>query len=305
MIKFIFIGSVDNGKSTCSGVLLSNMGVFSQHEIDKAHSDSISNKMERWRWAYLLDTDVKERTKGKTHEYNVINFEYNSNSYQLVDTPGHSIFIRNTIEALDIVASSNGIGICIFSAIPNEFQSGFERGIGKEQLVLLRASGVNKLIIVMNKMDTVNYDTRLVSDNVDRILHFTKPLNFKVVEICYISAYLNNGIDDLVNTIERVGISTHVSTKDSLKESRVGDTFKCKIYIYNTEDLISKGYSCNIHINGMEYEMEIQDIKSKMFIRSKESGILTSKLDRVADLYKDSRVILRKSENTIGYGIVI
>jgi translation elongation factor EF-1alpha len=303
MIKFIFIGSVDNGKSTCSGVLLTNMGVFSQHEIEKAHSDSIANKMEKWKWAYLLDTDAKERTKGKTHEYNVINFEYNANNYSLVDTPGHSIFIRNTIEAMDIVAKSNGIGICIFSAIENEFESGFERGIGKEQLVLLRASNIKKLIITINKMDTLDYNTDLVKNKVDRILQFIKPLNFQMVEVCYISAYLNKDVDNLVNTIERLGQGSEEITQvvETYRDCEV----KCKIYIYNTGDLVCKGYQCILHMNGVEYEIEIHKIKSKMFIKSKESGIVILKLDRAVDIHRNGRVILRKSENTIGYGIIL
>lgn len=58
-------------------------------------------------------------------------------------------------------ASQADIGVLVISARKGEFETGFERGgQTREHTMLAKTSGINKLIIVVNKMDdpTVKWD---------------------------------------------------------------------------------------------------------------------------------------------------
>jgi peptide chain release factor subunit 3 len=65
-------------------------------------------------------------------------------------------------------ASQADIGVLVISARKGEFETGFERGgQTREHTMLAKTSGINKLIIVVNKMDdpTVKWDKeRYVND---------------------------------------------------------------------------------------------------------------------------------------------
>lgn len=58
-------------------------------------------------------------------------------------------------------ASQADIGVLVVSARKGEFETGFERGgQTREHAMLAKTSGVNKLIVAVNKMDdpTVQWD---------------------------------------------------------------------------------------------------------------------------------------------------
>ena len=63
-------------------------------------------------------------------------------------------------------ASQADVGVMVISARKGEFETGFERGgQTREHMMLAKTSGINKMIIAVNKMDdpTVEWDkTRYV-----------------------------------------------------------------------------------------------------------------------------------------------
>lgn len=58
-------------------------------------------------------------------------------------------------------ASQADVGVMVISARKGEFETGFERGgQTREHMMLAKTSGINKMIIAINKMDdpTVEWD---------------------------------------------------------------------------------------------------------------------------------------------------
>lgn len=107
-IKFITIGHVDTGKSCLCGHLLYKCGYVDKHTMEKIKQKAIQDKMERWVWSRVLDIYEEEMLKGKTHEFNLINFNYKDQEYELIDSPGHQIFVRSMIQGL-----SQNVNICV------------------------------------------------------------------------------------------------------------------------------------------------------------------------------------------------
>jgi peptide chain release factor subunit 3 len=96
-------------------------------------------------------------SQGKTVECGRAYFETDKRRYTILDAPGHKNYVPSMISG----ASQADIGVLVISARKGEFETGFERGgQTREHTMLAKTSGINKLIVVVNKMDdpTVMWD---------------------------------------------------------------------------------------------------------------------------------------------------
>ena len=72
-----------------------------------------------------------------------------SRRYTILDAPGHKNFVPNMIQG----ASQADIGVLVISARKGEFETGYERGgQTREHALLAKTLGVQKLIVVINKV---------------------------------------------------------------------------------------------------------------------------------------------------------
>lgn len=69
--------------------------------------------------------------------------------YTILDAPGHKNFVPNMIQG----ASQADIGVLVISARKGEFETGYERGgQTREHALLAKTLGVQKLVVVINKV---------------------------------------------------------------------------------------------------------------------------------------------------------
>ena len=201
ILNITIIGHVDCGKSTLCGQILYRSGIVSNEEINKLKLIAKEKKMDSWYLAYLTDTTNEERDKGKTIEYSINNFYINDLKINLIDSPGHKNYIQNTLQALFI----SDIAILVVSAKEGEFESGFEKlGQTKEHLIISKGSGINNIIVVINKIDDqtiINLKERIeyIKNKLDE---YIKKLNLNIIEYIEISALNNINIENkLFDTI--------------------------------------------------------------------------------------------------------
>jgi len=72
-----------------------------------------------------------------------------------LDAPGHKNYVTNMIQG----AAQADIAALVISATKGEFESGFVKGgQTQEHAILVKSLGVEKLIVLINKMDSVNWD---------------------------------------------------------------------------------------------------------------------------------------------------
>lgn len=106
----------------------------------------------------LLCTDAcRWCTQGKTVEVGRAYFETDDRRYTILDAPGHKTYVPSMISG----ASQADVSVLVISARRGEFETGFEKGgQTREHAMLVKTAGVNKLIVVVNKMDdpTVNWE---------------------------------------------------------------------------------------------------------------------------------------------------
>ena len=149
-VSIVFVGHVDSGKSTISGSLLLGLGQVDERIIEKYKREAKVKNRESWFMAYIMDTYEEEREKGKTVDIGKATFSTPHRRFTLLDAPGHSGYIPNLL----LGACQADVAGLVISAKKGEFESGFDKqGSTREHTLLLKALGVNNLIVMVNKMD--------------------------------------------------------------------------------------------------------------------------------------------------------
>ena len=98
----------------------------------------------------MMDITDDEKAKGKTVEVGRANLETEKKRYTIFDAPGHKNYVPNMIMG----AALADYGGLVISARKGEFEAGFDReGQTREHAQLAKSLGVQKLIVVVNKMD--------------------------------------------------------------------------------------------------------------------------------------------------------
>ncbi|KAI8970711.1 P-loop containing nucleoside triphosphate hydrolase protein [Pilobolus umbonatus] len=176
-VNVVFMGHVDAGKSTMGGNILYLTGMVDKRTLEKYEKEAKEAGRESWYLSWALDTNTEERAKGKTVETGRAYFETDKRKYTILDAPGHKNFVPSMIQG----ASQADIGVLVISARKGEFETGFERGgQTREHTMLAKTSGINKLVIAVNKMDdpTVKWDKARYDEIVSKLSPFLKATGF-------------------------------------------------------------------------------------------------------------------------------
>jgi len=98
----------------------------------------------------VMDSSEEEKAKGKTVEMGRAQFDTEHKKFTVLDAPGHKNYVPNMIMG----AALADVGALVISARKGEFEAGFEKdGQTREHAQLAKSLGVQKLLIIVNKMD--------------------------------------------------------------------------------------------------------------------------------------------------------
>lgn len=178
-VNIIFIGHVDAGKSTLGGSILWTTGMVDERTMDKYKKEAKDLGRESWYLSWVMDLNKEERTQGKTIEVGRGFFETEKRRYSILDAPGHKTYVPNMIGG----ASQADVGILVISARKGEYETGFERGgQTREHAMLAKTQGVNKLIVVINKMDdpTVEWSEDRYKECTSKLSQFLKGTGYNL-----------------------------------------------------------------------------------------------------------------------------
>ena len=178
-VNIIFIGHVDAGKSTLGGSILWTTGMVDKRTMDKYKQEAKDLGRESWYLSWVMDLTKEERSKGKTVEVGRGFFETEKRRYSILDAPGHKTYVPNMIGG----ASQADVGILVISARKGEYETGFERGgQTREHAMLAKTQGVNKLIVVINKMDdpTVQWSEERYKECTSKLSQFLKGTGYNL-----------------------------------------------------------------------------------------------------------------------------
>ena len=145
-LKFVIVGHVDHGKSTLIGRLLYDTNSLPPDKIEEIRktSETLGSDTE---FAFLLDHLEEERKQGITIDTTQVFFRTDKREYVIIDAPGHVEFVRNMITG----ASQAEAAILIVDA-----KEGIKEQT-KRHATIISLLGLDQIIVVINKMDLVNY----------------------------------------------------------------------------------------------------------------------------------------------------
>lgn len=182
-ISVVVVGHVDAGKSTLMGRVLHEVGVMS----DREHSanERASSKLGKGSFAYAwaMDASEEERERGVTISTAQAHFTLPHRAYTVLDAPGHRDFVPSMISG----AAQADVALLVIDATKGAFEAGFgPRGQTREHAVLIRALGVRDLVVVVNKLDTVDYDEARYDEIVSQLKPFLNSTGFDASRVRFV-----------------------------------------------------------------------------------------------------------------------
>lgn len=145
-LKTVFVGHVDHGKSTLIGRILHDTGSLPEGKIEEIRRACAAEGLE-FEFAFLLDALLEEQKQNVTIDTTEIAFRTTRRRYAIIDAPGHKEFLKNMITG----ASRADAAILVISA---------DEGVreqSRRHAYLLSMLGIKNLVVVVNKMDLVDY----------------------------------------------------------------------------------------------------------------------------------------------------
>ncbi|MEI6849893.1 MAG: GTP-binding protein, partial [archaeon] len=176
-LKIVFVGSVDHGKSTLIGRLLYETKSLNEDKIKEIElaSKELGRDIE---WSFILDSLREEREQNITIDTTQIFFKSAKRNYVIIDAPGHVEFIKNMITG----ASQADLAILMIDANEGIMEQ------TRRHSYLLSLIGVKEVMVIVNKMDLVNYDQKKFSEIESEINEFFAKVGIRANKILPISA---------------------------------------------------------------------------------------------------------------------
>jgi sulfate adenylyltransferase large subunit len=186
LLRFVTVGSVDDGKSTLIGRLLyESHGVYEDQlaSVKKAseHKGSAGGEID---FALITDGLRSEREQGITIDVAYRYFNTERRKFIIADTPGHVQYTRNMATG----ASTADVGIILIDARQGVLQQ------SRRHAYIASLLGIPNLLVAVNKMDLVDYSPERYEEIAEEFRGFVANLNFTNVTFIPVSALKGDNV---------------------------------------------------------------------------------------------------------------
>ena len=175
-VNIVFVGHVDHGKSTTVGRLLYDSGAIDEQSMRKLKEKAQELGKAGFEFAFVMDNLKEERERGVTIDLSHKKFLTDKFEYTIIDAPGHKDFVKNMITG----ASQADIAFLVVACGEGIMAQ------TKEHAWLCRTLGVGQMGVLVNKMDTVNYDEAKFNKVKGEVSTLLKSAGYKIENVPFI-----------------------------------------------------------------------------------------------------------------------
>lgn len=186
LVRVAIAGSVDDGKSTLIGRLLQDTGSILEDQYAAVERASRQTGESATNLALLTDGLKEERDQKITIDVAYRHFRTAARRYLLADTPGHAQYTRNMV----VGASTADVAMLLVDA---------ERGPTlqtRRHAFLASMLRVPHLLVVVNKMDALEYRREAYESLVEDLRHHMAHLEFGHLQFLPVSALTGENVVD-------------------------------------------------------------------------------------------------------------
>ncbi|WP_404404248.1 sulfate adenylyltransferase subunit CysN [Pelagibacterium halotolerans] len=273
LLRFLTCGSVDDGKSTLIGRLLYDSQLILDDQLASLKKESHNRHVgdEGIDFSLLVDGLVAEREQGITIDVAYRFFSTDKRKFIVADTPGHEQYTRNMATG----ASNADLALLLIDA---------RKGIltqTKRHSFILSLIGVKHVVLVVNKIDLVNYDRATFEAIEAEYKAFAKDLGFESFQAIPVSALKG---DNIVANSTRTPWYADTPLLPYLETIQVDkDTsetpFRFPVQWVNRPNLDFRGFSGTVASGTVKVGDEVLVAASKKPAKIKEIVTMDGKLD--------------------------
>jgi bifunctional enzyme CysN/CysC len=183
LLRFVIVGSVDDGKSTLIGRLLFELKAVYDDQLEAVRK---ATTMVGVPIDFSLITDglEAERAQGITIDVAYRYFTTEKRKFIVADTPGHVQYTRNMVTG----ASTADVGVILIDARLGVLEQ------SRRHAYIASLLGIPHLLVAVNKMDLVGYEEARFRELEAEFSAFCKSLQFKDVTFVPVSALLGENV---------------------------------------------------------------------------------------------------------------
>jgi bifunctional enzyme CysN/CysC len=185
-LRFLTCGSVDDGKSTLIGRLISDAAGLHDDQIASLRDDSrrFGTTEDEFDFALLLDGLEAEREQGITIDVAYRFFSTARRAFVVADTPGHQQYTRNMATG----ASNAELAILLVDARKGLVEQ------TRRHAAIVSLLGIRHVVLAVNKIDLVEFSEARFREIEAAFTAFAAPLAFHSVVAIPLSARLGDNV---------------------------------------------------------------------------------------------------------------
>lgn len=180
-MNIVIVGHIDHGKSTLIGRLLYDTNSIPDSIIEEVKANSTDGSIE---FAYFLDCLEEERAQNITIDTTQTFFKSDVRRYIIIDAPGHREFLKNMV---------SGASLAEAAVLMVDVGRGMEEQT-RRHASILRLLGIERVIVAINKMDSVDYSKAKFVAVREDVLGFLEKLKIRPVEVIPVAAKTGDSV---------------------------------------------------------------------------------------------------------------
>ncbi|WAX94632.1 sulfate adenylyltransferase subunit CysN [Aminobacter sp. NyZ550] len=256
LLRFLTCGSVDDGKSTLIGRLLSDTKQIFEDQLAALERDSRKHGTtgEDVDFALLVDGLEAEREQGITIDVAYRFFATPKRKFIVADTPGHEQYTRNMATG----ASTADLAIVLVDA-----RQGVLRQTRRHSIIA-SLLGIRNIVVAINKIDLVGFDQGVFDRITAEYASFAESLGFRSIVPIPMSARFGDNVtrrSDKMGWYSGPTLIEHLETV-VVEEEATDRPFRFPVQYVNRPNLDFRGFAGTIASGSISQGDEIVVAKS-------------------------------------------